>query len=144
MFCPKTPRLHAWPLTRPRFAAAYEIVLLLLTACAKPLGMENRQLEQISGSSNKNRWHYIRLNNLPWYPTTSDKRIFIQVVIRPYGKTVTALSIQGHSYWVISFTLGTSEDGSEWYDYNINGNIVVSVLKGQRVILEIHWQAARV
>ncbi|XP_022785986.1 uncharacterized protein LOC111326285 [Stylophora pistillata] len=95
-------------------------------ACAKPLGMENRQLEQISGSSNKNRWHYIRLNNnLPWYPTTSDKRIFIQVVIRPYGKTVTALSIQGHSYWVISFTLGTSEDGSEWYDYNINGNIVV-------------------
>ena len=101
---------------------------LILTACAKPLGMENRQLTQISGSSNPKRWHYIRLNNdLPWYPLTSDNRIFIQVVVSPYGKTVTALAIQGHSYWVTSFTLGTSKDGSEWHDYYVDGNVVVRV-----------------
>ena len=28
MFYPKTPRFHAWPLTRPRLAAIYEIGVL--------------------------------------------------------------------------------------------------------------------
>lgn len=100
---------------------------LISTACTEPLGMENRQLKQLSGSSHRARWNSIRLNNnQPWYPLRSDNREFLQVVIKPYGKTVTALTIQGNTYWIISFTLRTSQDGSEWHDYLVNGNIEVT------------------
>lgn len=82
--------------------------------------------DYLSGTSNKHRWYRIRLNNdQAWNSESRDPREYFQVVIKPYGKTVTALAIQGNSHWVTSFTLKTSEDGTEWHDYTVNGNIEV-------------------
>ena len=63
-----------------------------------------------------------------------DSRDFVQVTLTPYGKTVTALALQGESNWVTSFTLSTSEDGTEWQDYLVQGKVKVS---GDNLILFI-------
>lgn len=103
--------------------------MLISTACAEPLGLENGHLhtDYLSGSSDKYRWPNIRLHNdQPWYSEPHrDTREYLQVVITPYGKTVTALAVESQSYMVTSFTLRTSEDGVEWYDYTLHGNIEV-------------------
>lgn len=110
---------------------SHNIVLpyvLISTACAEPLGLENGHMHKdyLSGSSNKNRCYSIRLNNnQPWYSEQLDPREYFQVVITPYGKTVTALAFQGYTHFVTSFTLKTSEDGTEWHDYTVHGNIEV-------------------
>ena len=54
-----------------------------------------------------------------------DSREFIQVTLTPYGKTVTALALEGDYHWVKSFTLSTSEDGTEWHEYIVRGKIQV-------------------
>jgi len=87
----------------------------------------NLHTDYLSGSSAKNRWDYIRLhNNHPWYSDfRSDNQEYLQVVVTPYGRTVTALAVESHLHMVTSFTLRTSEDGVEWYDYIVHGNIEV-------------------
>jgi len=47
------------------------------------------------------------------------------VVVTPYGRTVTALAIESYLHMVTSFTLRTSEDGVEWYDYIVHGKTEV-------------------
>lgn len=105
--------------------------MLISTACAEPLGLETGKLhgDYLSGSSKGALWTSIRLNNnKPWTGATGDTQEYIQVVIKPYGKTVTALAIEGYSHLVTSFTLRTSEDATEWNDYTVNGNIEVKCL----------------
>lgn len=108
----------------------YHYLVLIFTACAEPLGLENGHLhtDYLSGSSSKYRWNYIKLHdNNPWYSEPRrDNREYLQVVVTPYGRTVTALAVESHSFMVTSFTLKTSEDGVEWYDYIVHGNIEVS------------------
>lgn len=107
----------------------YHYLVLIFKACAEPLGLENGHLhtDYLSGSSNKYRWNYIKLHdNNPWYSERRDNREYLQVVVTPYGRTVTALAVESHSFMVTSFTLKTSEDGVEWYDYIVHGNIEVS------------------
>lgn len=91
--------------------------------------MENGNVhtDYLSGSSGKNRWDYIKLHaDNPWYSDSHrDNREYLQVVVTPYRKTVTALAVQSHLHMVTSFTLKTSEDGVEWYDYTVHGNIEV-------------------
>ncbi len=85
-------------------------------------------IDYLSASSNKHRWNNIRLKNFqptPWYGEQLDPQEYFQVVITPYGKTVTALAIQGDTHFVTSFTLKTSEDGTEWHDYTVHGCIEV-------------------
>ncbi|KAJ7379101.1 hypothetical protein OS493_018900 [Desmophyllum pertusum] len=104
------------------------IELMGCKACAEPLGLETGKLhgDYLSGSSKGALWTSIRLNNnKPWTGATGDTQEYIQVVIKPYGKTVTALAIEGYSHLVTSFTLRTSEDATEWNDYTVNGNIEV-------------------
>ena len=108
----------------------YDYLALISTACAEPLGLENGNVntDYLSGSSGKDRWDYIRLHaDNPWYSDSPrDNRQYLQVVVTPYGKTVTALAVQSHLHMVTSFTLKTSEDGVEWYDYIVHGNIEVT------------------
>ena len=69
----------------------------------------------------------IRLNNgHSWssYPHM-DSEEFVQITVSPFGKTVTAIVLQAHAHWVTSFTLATSEDGTEWHEYVINGIVKV-------------------
>lgn len=91
--------------------------------------MENGNLhtDYLSGSSGKYRWDYIRLHdNHPWYSDSHrDNRDYLQVVVTPYGGTVAALAVESHVDMVTSFTLRTSEDGVDWYDYIVHGNIEV-------------------
>lgn len=91
--------------------------------------MENGNVhtDYLSGSSGKHRWDYIKLHaDNPWYSDSHcDNREYLQVVVTPYGKTVTALAVQSHLHMVTSFTLKTSEDGVEWCDYTVHGNIEV-------------------
>ena len=54
-----------------------------------------------------------------------DNQEFVQVTLTPYGKTLTALAFEGLSAWAMSFTLSTSEDGSEWQEYTFQGKIEV-------------------
>ena len=109
---------------------------MISTACAKPLGLENGHLhtDYLSGSSGKDRWNFIKLHHdNPWYSKPHrDKREYLQVVVTPYGRTVTALAVESHSFMVTSFTLKTSEDGVDWYDYIVHGNIEV------RCFLQVH------
>ena len=106
--------------------------LLLFPACATPLGLENRHLHTSYLSASGGSFGKIRFNNNQFWSTSNsmDSRDFVQVTLTPYGKTVTALALQGESRWVTSFTLSTSEDGTEWKDYIVQGNVKVS---GDRV-----------
>ena len=49
---------------------------------------------------------------------------FFSVNLRPFGRTVTAISVFGKHLG--SFTLSLSDDAIEWYDYIVNGETVVS------------------
>ena len=80
----------------------------------------------------------IRLNNNQiWssYPNM-DSREFVQVTLTPYGKSVTAIALQGDVNWVMTFTLSTSEDGTEWHDYMVQGE--VQVLNQRQQLANIH------
>lgn len=107
----------------------YDYFVLITTACAEPLGLENGNIhaDYLSGSSGKDRWDHIKLHDdYPWYSDSRrDSREYLQVVVTPYGRTVTALAVESHLHMVTSFTLKTSEDGVEWYDYIVHGNIEV-------------------
>lgn len=79
----------------------------------------------LSGSA-KN-FQKMRLNNHDAWTSspTMDSDEYVQVTLRPYGRTVTALAFQGYTNWVITFILRTSEDGTEWHDYNVHGETKV-------------------
>ena len=101
--------------------------LLTFPACATPLGLENGQLHSSYLSASGGSFGRIKFNNNQFWSTwnSKDSRDFVQVTLTPYGKTVTALALQGESRWVTSFTLSTSEDGTEWKDYIVQGKVKV-------------------
>lgn len=103
-------------------------IFLLSAACAQPLGLENKHISDAYLSGSEPSFHRFRLNNNDAWrtnPYTMDNQEFVQVTLTPYGKTVTALAFEGLSAWAMSFTLSTSEDGSEWQEYTFQGKIEV-------------------
>lgn len=95
------------------------------TACANPLGLENGHILDNHLDASSNSVDKIRLHNNRVWMSSPDSREFVQVTLAPYGKTVTALALQGEVHWVSSFTLRTSDDGTEWMDYIVQGKVKV-------------------
>lgn len=98
------------------------------SVCSSPMGMENKDSEQITGSQIKTApasWSSYtspRLRHGPGYINLYCWTPFIQVDLGPASKRLTAVAVQGrvygHNTW--SFYMKLSQDGSEWYNYTEN------------------------
>jgi len=120
--------------TQWHYGMCMKVELKGCKVCSAPLGMENKDSEEItdsqikkaptSSSSHANprlRHGSAYINLYHWTP-------FIQVDLGPASKRLTAVAVQGrvygHNTW--RFYMKYSEDGSEWYNYTENGVTRVS------------------
>ena len=106
------------------------------SVCSTPLGMENKDSEEIADSQIKTApassgsYANPRLRHGSGYINVYFWMPFVQVDLGPASKRLTAVAVQGrvygHNTW--SFYIKYSQDGSDWYNYTENGVTRVSAI----------------
>lgn len=111
--------------------------MYFFSVCSAPLGMENKNSEEITDSQIKtapasgSSYDSPRLRHVSGYINVYYWTPFIQVDLGPASKRLTAVAVQGrvYGYNTWSFYMKYSQDGSEWYNYTENGVTRVSEIK---------------
>ena len=88
--------------------------------------MENEDIKDSNimdyGGSNP---RYARLyNSKRWQAKAITGENYLEILIQPFGRTITAIATQGY-HFVTIYTLTYSYDGADWYDYIVDGKIKV-------------------
>ena len=113
------------------------LLILLLSACADALGMEDVYIPDESiissshwASSTSRRSRLFMSSEYSWMPGLMDRNAFLQIEIDKTDHVITGVASQGHRdipAAVVKFQLSFSRDGLHWFDYKEDGEIRVKV-----------------